>query len=96
VFDEERENLLKKENERREAEDMERERTVRREMELKRERLQEEEDEEEEEAVSPPPSKRHLSGPEIVETPSRKEHKIHPGMPGTNIKITSRGKHPDN
>jgi len=93
--DEERENLLKKENERREAEDMERERTVRREMELKRERLQEEEDEEEEEAVSPPPSKRHLSGPEIVETPSRKEHKIHPGMPGTNIKITSRGEGTD-
>ena len=97
--EEERENLMKKEREReqekREAEEREqreeREKLIRREMELKRERLHEEE-----EAVSPPPSKRHNSGSglEAPVTPvsARENNSVYPSMPGTNIKITSRGK----
>jgi hypothetical protein len=82
----------KKDSEERE----ERERNLRREMELKRERVGGEEGGREE-GVSPPPSKR----PHPAEEERREVHGITGltlprgvSLPGTNIKITTRGERP--
>jgi len=65
-------------------------------MELKRERLGEDE-RDHDEGVSPPPCKRPNSGEDddISALPDRREQIIHNTIPGTNIKITSRGEGPD-
>jgi len=103
--EDERETMMKVESERKEAEEREeeRERNIRREMELKRDRLGFSHAERvvDDEGVSPPPSKRHHEDSvdedrdmeSIHETMERQsEHLITPGpIPGTNIKITSRG-----
>lgn len=76
--------------------EQEREKAMRREMELKRERLVGDREEEREEGVSPPPSKRPNPGEGGEE---RREVQGLTGLtlpqginlPGTNIKITSRG-----
>jgi len=76
--------------------EQEREKAMRREMELKRERLVGDREEEREEGVSPPPSKRPNTGEGGEE---RREVQGLTGLtlpqginlPGTNIKITSRG-----
>ena len=97
--------LKMEEREKKEAEEreQEREKNIRREMELKRERLVGGgggDDMDREEGVSPPPSKRpHPS--EELRTESRGEvHGITGltlpqgvNLPGTNIKITSRGQY---
>ena len=86
--------MMKIESDRKEHEEreQERERNLRREMELKRERLGEEE-RDHDEGVSPPPCKRPNSGDDddITALPERREQIIHNTIPGTNIKITSRG-----
>jgi len=94
--------LKMEEREKKEAEEreQEREKNIRREMELKRERLvgAAGEDADREEGVSPPPSKRPHPGEE-VRTEGRGEVQGLTGLtlpqgvnlPGTNIKITSRG-----
>ena len=94
--------LKMEEREKKEAEERERERekNIRREMELKRERLvgASGEDGDREEGVSPPPSKRPHSGEEARQE-GRGEITGITGLtlpqgvnlPGTNIKITSRG-----
>ena len=90
------------ERERKEADEreQERERNMRREMELKRERLVGERDEDgREEGVSPPPSKRPHSSEErgeerqggLVQGITGLTLPQGVSLPGTNIKITSRG-----
>ena len=93
------------ERERKEADEreQERERNMRREMELKRERLVGERDEDgREEGVSPPPSKRPHSSEErgeerqggLVQGITGLTLPQGVSLPGTNIKITSRGQYP--
>ena len=97
--------LKMEEREKKEAEEreQEREKNIRREMELKRERLVGGgggDDMDREEGVSPPPSKRPHPSDEL-RTESRGEvHGITGltlpqgvNLPGTNIKITSRGQY---
>ena len=93
----EEDNMMKMDADRKELEEreQERDRQMRREMELKRDRLSEREREEEyEEGVSPPPCKRSAGEEEEEEvTPlsERQDNLIHNTIPGTNIKITTRG-----
>ena len=91
----EEDNIMKMDADRKELEEreQERDRQMRREMELKRDRLSERE-EEFEEGVSPPPCKRSAGEEEEEEvTPvsERQDNLIHNTIPGTNIKITTRG-----
>ena len=99
----EEDNLIKMDSERKEMEEreLEREHNNRREMELKRDRVERlsgrDHDDESEEGVSPPPSKR-VAGEdeddeEVTEISDRREQDnvIHNTIPGTNIKITTRG-----
>lgn len=96
--EEERDNMMKIESDRKDHEEreQERERNLRREMELKRERLGEDE-RDHDEGVSPPPCKRPHSGEDddVTALPDRREQMIHNTIPGTNIKITSRGEGPE-
>ena len=93
----EEDNIMKMDADRKEVEEreQERERQMRREMELKRDRLSGGGEEEFEEGVSPPPCKRSTGEEEEEEevTPlgERPESLIHNTIPGTNIKITTRG-----
>ena len=96
----ERESLARLESERKEEEEREeeRERNIRREMELKRERLEEAGRGGEDEGVSPPPCKRAAGDLGEEENSEDEEdevtalgERIHSSLPGTNIKITSRG-----
>ena len=92
-------NIMKMDSDRKEMEEreLERERNIRREMELKRDRLSGRE-EDSDEGVSPPPSKRAAGeeedeDEEVTELSERREENlIHNTIPGTNIKITTRGK----
>merc|ERR1719322_648041 len=93
----EEDNIMKMDQDRKE---MEGERHIRREMELKRDRLSDRDrDEDSDEGVSPPPSKR-IAGEEDddEEVTALSERKgdtlIHNTIPGTNIKITTRGEGP--
>ena len=98
----EEDNMMKLDQDRKEMEEreLERERHIRREMELKRDRLSERE-EGSEEGVSPPPSKRHAADDDeeedevtaLTEKRDANSNKeiIHNSIPGTNIKITTRG-----
>ena len=96
----EEDNIMKMDQDRKEMEEreLERERQIRREMELKRDRLSDRDrDEDSDEGVSPPPSKR-IAGEEDdddEEVTALSERSgdtlIHNTIPGTNIKITTRG-----
>ena len=98
---EETDNMMKMDADRKELEERhqeERDRQLRREMELKRDRLTDMMGEESEgEGVSPPPSKRQDRGDmedteeEEISPMERGETLIHNTIPGTNIKITTRG-----
>ena len=100
---EETDNMMKMDADRKELEERhqeERERQLRREMELKRDRLTDMGEDSEGEGVSPPPSKRQDRG-DMEDTeeeevspipgPGDRETLIHNTIPGTNIKITTRG-----
>jgi len=95
-------NIMKMDSDRKEMEEreLERERNIRREMELKRDRLSGRE-EDSDEGVSPPPSKRAAGeeedeDEEVTELSERREENlIHNTIPGTNIKITTRGEGSD-
>ena len=98
---EETDNMMKMDADRKELEERhqeERDRQLRREMELKRDRLTDLGEESEGEGVSPPPSKRQDRGDmedteeeEVSPMPRPGETLIHNTIPGTNIKITTRG-----
>ena len=93
----EEDNMMKMDADRKEVEEreQERERQIRREMELKRDRLSGGGEEEFEEGVSPPPCKRSAGEEEeeeeVTALSERQESLIHNTIPGTNIKITTRG-----
>ena len=96
----EEDNMMKMDADRKEVEEreQERERQIRREMELKRDRLSGGGEEEFEEGVSPPPCKRSAGEMEeeeeedVAPLGERQDSLIHNTIPGTNIKITTRGK----
>jgi len=99
----EEDNIMKMDQDRKEMEEreLERERHIRREMELKRDRLSDRDrDEDSDEGVSPPPSKR-IAGEEDDDeevtalSERRGDTLIHNTIPGTNIKITTRGEGSD-
>ena len=93
----EEDNMMKMDADRKEVEEreQERERQIRREMELKRDRLSGGGEEEFEEGVSPPPCKRSAGEEEeeeeVTALSERQDSLIHNTIPGTNIKITTRG-----
>ena len=101
---EESDNMMKMDADRKELEERhleERERQIRREMELKRDRLTDMGEESEGEEVSPPPCKRQDRGDMENDTEEEeaspiprpdRETLIHNTIPGTNIKITTRGR----
>jgi len=104
---EESDNMMKMDADRKELEERhleERERQIRREMELKRDRLTDMGEESEGEGVSPPPCKRQDRGDMENDTEEEeaspiprpdRETLIHNTIPGTNIKITTRGEGSD-
>ena len=98
----EEDNLMKMDQDRKEMEEreLERERNIRREMELKRDRRLSGVDREmeSEEGVSPPPCKRPAGDEEedddevtALDKRDSRDQIIHNSIPGTNIKITTRG-----
>merc|ERR550532_1587474 len=99
----EEDNMMKMDADRKEMEEreQERDRQIRREMELKKDRLSGGGEEEFEEGVSPPPCKRSAGemedeeDEEVAPLGERQDSLIHNTIPGTNIKITTRGQGSD-